>query len=65
MLWNPAEHPDLEIYGVMVADWRNKVYDWYTMWAKEGWCRKKKQLFLYGPTNSGKTEFIIQKILGI
>ena len=40
------------------GNWRDLVVDWYNDWAKNGYFHKKKQLFLYGESNTGKSTFI-------
>lgn len=39
-------------------NWRDQVVDWYNDWIINGFVHKKKQLYLYGPSNTGKTHFI-------
>lgn len=39
-------------------NWKEKVLNWWNDWAEKGYKHKKKQLYLYGPSNTGKTTFI-------
>lgn len=45
---NPAENPN----------WQDKVIAWWNDWAINGYAHKKKQLYLWGIPNAGKTYFI-------
>ena len=40
------------------GNWRDKVVDWYNDWVVNGFCYKKKQLYLFGKQNTGKTYFV-------
>lgn len=44
-------------------NWIDKVINWLNSWIREGWHPKKKQLFLYGDANAGKSE-IVRAIFG-
>jgi hypothetical protein len=39
-------------------NWQKEVIDWWNDWAINGWKHKKRQLYLFGPSNTGKTTFI-------
>jgi hypothetical protein len=57
------------IYMVLRDDeiennWHLSVLQWWNEWSINGWIHKKKQLYLYGPSNTGKTTFI-HKMLGL
>jgi hypothetical protein len=38
--------------------WKTKCLDWWNDWIKNGWIHKKKQLYLWGPQNSGEKTFM-------
>ena len=38
--------------------WHLSVIEWWNDWAVNGYSHKKKQLYLWGPSNSGKTTFV-------
>ena len=40
------------------GNWRDRVVDWYNNWVQNGFKNTKKHLFLYGPSDTGKTSFI-------
>ena len=40
------------------GNWRDQVVDWYNDWIINGFVHKKKQLFLFGKQDTGKTSFI-------
>lgn len=44
-------------------NWRDEVIDWYNDWVNNGYSHKKKQLYLFGESNTGKTYFI-NEIIG-
>lgn len=44
------------------VNWCKSVSQWYNDWCIRGWHFKKKQLYLYGPPNMGKSSYI-RKIL--
>jgi hypothetical protein len=46
------------VYNQDQCNWHMEVIDWWNDWAINGWRHKKKQLYLYGPPNTGKTTFI-------
>lgn len=57
-LRNEHEHQEL---------WKLQVIDWWNDWVRNGWHHKKKQLYLHGPPNTGKTYFIdhlLQRTIG-
>ena len=39
-------------------NWRDQVVDWYNDWIENGFVHKKKQLFLHGKQDTGKTSFV-------
>lgn len=39
-------------------EWKQKVIDWWNDWVTNGYEPKKKQLYLWGPSNTGKSHFI-------
>ena len=39
--------------------WQDMVLDWWNDWVVNGFVHKKKQLYLWGPSNIGKTSFIM------
>lgn len=41
-------------------EWKVKVYQWWNDWVTNGWTHKKKQLYLFGPPNTGKTTLIME-----
>ena len=47
-----------------VQNWRYYVVVWWNSWVNGGWSHKKKQLYLHGPSNTGKTTFINHVLLG-
>lgn len=55
----PAKIVQLRAYEILkrFGDWRDRAVDWYNDWVMNGHLRKKKQLYVYGPSNSGKTTF--------
>ena len=38
--------------------WQDKVIDWWNDWIVNGYFHKKCQLYLWGPSNTGKTTFM-------
>lgn len=44
------------------ADWANIVCSWYTDWMVNGWVHKKRQMYLWGPSNTGKSQLIFNLI---
>ncbi|CAF1027740.1 unnamed protein product [Brachionus calyciflorus] len=40
------------------GDWRDKVVDWWNQWVSNPYKPKRKQLYLYGESDSGKSSFI-------
>ena len=46
------------------GDWRDEVSEWWTDWVQNRWHEKKAQLFLYGESNTGKTSFVTDILLG-
>ena len=38
--------------------WQNEIVLWWNDWIKNGWHERKKQLYLWGPSSTGKTSFI-------
>ena len=46
------------------GNWRDKVVDWYNEWVKNGFMHSKKHLYLFGPPDTGKTNFL-QFLFGI
>lgn len=40
------------------GNWRDRVVDWFNDWVINGFVHKKKQLFLHGKQDTGKTSFI-------
>lgn len=50
---------EIEQFG----DWRDDVRKWWNDWVNEGWFHKRKQLFLWGASDSGKTTFIREFLL--
>lgn len=51
----PYYQPLLEIQA---GSWQAKVIEWWNDWIVNGYRHKKKQLFLWGGSNTGKTTFI-------
>ena len=45
---------------VELNEWKQKIISWWNDWAVNGFHEKKKQLYLWGPSNTGKTRFIRQ-----
>lgn len=39
-------------------NWHRLVIEWWNDWVVNGWTHKKKQLYLYGASNTGKTTLI-------
>lgn len=44
------------------GQWQGEVRNWYNDWIENGWYHKKKQLYLWGKSNAGKTTLINQLI---
>lgn len=40
------------------VNWVREVCDWWNDWVVNGWTFKKKQLYLYGDPDNGKTSFV-------
>ena len=54
-------HEPIRAYG----DWRDTIVNqWWNPWVREGWHEKRKQLFVWGASNAGKSTFIKDFILG-
>lgn len=53
---NALDSPCLPVYDTVA--WLHEVKDWWNDWIANGYEHKKKQLYLYGPSNVGKTSFI-------
>ena len=49
--------------GSSFGDWRDQCVEWWNKWAEEPWYHKKPQLYLHGPSNSGKTTFVLNVLL--
>ena len=47
-----------QLLYVQTKQWHLSVLDWWNDWTVNGFKHKKKQLYLWGPSNSGKTTFI-------
>lgn len=45
------------------GNWIDQLIDWLNDWIKNGWEPRKKQLFIWGDANAGKTE-ILRAIFG-
>jgi len=39
-------------------NWHISILQWWNDWVFNGWTHKKPQLYLYGPSNTGKTTFV-------
>ena len=50
---------------VDIFSWQNDVVEWFNDWVENKWTHKKKQLYLWGPANSGKTYFINKLVEGL
>lgn len=48
----------IENYFENQDNWHKKVVDWFNDWVINGYRHKKKQLYLWGPSNTGKSTFI-------
>lgn len=44
------------------SNWHIKVLNWWNDWVINGYRHKKKQLYLWGPPNTGKSTFILRLI---
>lgn len=53
--WLPYYKP---LLPCQQGTWQEKVIDWWNDWIINGYKHKKKQLFLWGGSNTGKTRFI-------
>lgn len=45
--------------------WTNEVYEWYDTFVSTCWYPKKKHLYIYGPSNFGKTSFVQHLLQGL
>jgi hypothetical protein len=57
------EYPTSEVNDIdpgwhHTRSWQLDVINWWNDWIINGWHPKKKQLYLYGPSNSGKSTLI-------
>lgn len=41
-----------------LRQWQHEVINWWNDWIVNGWQPRKKQLYLWGPSTTGKTSFI-------
>ena len=44
--------------GEHLQEWQLEVVAWWNDWVRNGYVHKKRQLYLFGPSNTGKTSFI-------
>lgn len=56
-------HQDDFEYLLTIPQWKQEVIKWWNDWIDNGWTHKKKQLYLFGASNTGKTYFIQNEIL--
>lgn len=56
----------LDIFGGLQdqkTEWARLVQQWWNDWLISGWHHKKKQLYLHGPSNTGKSQ-LVQALMG-
>ena len=56
VLTGENDQDDMEQLNV----WQQQVVDWWNDWVERGFEPKKRQLYLWGPSNVGKTHFVHQ-----
>lgn len=59
---NAVQAQSMRPYHCVLNDtnrnWQGAILEWWNDWIVNGWTHKKKQLYLYGPSNTGKTTFV-------
>jgi len=55
---SPAVSPYFYVMNANNDHWQFSVLRWWNDWIMNGWVHKKQQLYLYGPSNTGKTTFV-------
>lgn len=54
----PSQTPSTTACDLATRKWKQDIIDWWNEFATNGHEHKKKQLYLWGPSNTGKSHFI-------